>query len=336
MSRVDRNKESSKAPSTDVRLPAGEKAPSGSLVKLVLASLLAALVLVAFWLIFGWLALAPGDADSLVDSLSQDGRSRWRAAVDLARLLRQPGSAALKRDPALLRRIAAILDNEIDAGLVHRDQITLRVYLCRALGEFHIADGLPTLLKAVRTQRDERAADVRRSAIEAIAVLAANVGPGELRADPEVVPVVLEATEDEHATVRSAAAFALGVIGSPEAEAGLEKMLDDEHPDVRYNAAIGLARQGNAKTVDTLLEMLDPDQLAGVAVEEQEPARPFKRTMILVNALRATRLLASANTTVDLDRLAEAVRRLARGNVEQAVRLQAAEVLNELDDRAKK
>jgi len=306
---------------------------AGLLVKLILLPGLVVLALLMVSVIFGWLTLSPGDVDSLVEALEKRGNTRWRAAVNLAGVLHEPGGVRLKRDPVLAARLIEILRSEIEAGGVREQEITLRMYLCRALGEFHIPDPLAVLILAARTERDPREVDVRRSAIEAIAVLASNVGPARLPARAELTSVLLEAADGARPPVRSTAAFALGVIGGAEAEAKLEAQLRDAYPDVRYNAAAGLARHGNAKAVDVLLEMLDPSESAGIEVEKQQEARGFKRAMIQTNALRATGQLARLNPNADMSRLEEAVRRLAGSDVEQAVRVKAIEVLNELNGR---
>ena len=303
----------------------------GLCVKLILLPGSLVLVLVMIVVIFGWLTLSPGDVDSLVDALGKRGNTRWRAAVELAAVLRDPGNVRLKSDPVLAGRLTDVLKREIEAGRMHNDQITLRVYLCRALGEFHIPDALPVLVEAAEAQRDEREADVRRSAIEAIAVLASNVGPARLRSQPGLMSVLLETAEDTRAPLRSAAAFTLGVVGGTEAQARLEILLTDGHPDVRYNAATGLARHGNVKGVEVLLEMLDPTERAGIDVEKQEPARDSKRAMILINALRATSQLASANPTADMGRLTRAIERLSQADVDKEIRLKAVQVLSELE-----
>lgn len=302
----------------------------GLFVKLILLPGSLVLVLVLIAVIFGWLTLSPGDVHWLVEKLSSDGNARWRAAVNLAGMLADPGNAELRSDPVLAARLVELLENEIQSAGMQQDQITLRMYLCRALGEFCIADPLPVLLEAAKTERDQREVDVRRSAIEAIAVLADNVGPVKLRSQPDLIPVLMQTSRDKRPSVRSATAFTLGILGGSQAEARLEKMLLDGYPDVRYNAATGLARGGNATVVEVLLEMLDPQQSAGIEVEKQGPARGSKRAMILVNALRATSQLASANPTGDLSRLGEAVEKLSQAEVDRQIRLQAIQVLSQL------
>jgi HEAT repeat protein len=307
--------------------------PAGVLVKLILLPGLVVLCLVMIVVVLAWLTLSPGDVDAMVDALEKGGNTRWRAAVNLAGALRAPGGAALKQDPLLAARLIEILDREIEAARMHEDAITLRMYLCRALGEFHLPEPLPVLIEAATTDRDPREADVRRSAIEAIAVLASNVGPSRLRSDPKLIAALQKAAEDARPTLRSAAAFTLGVIGGPKAAAELETLLSDPYPDVRYNAATGLARHGNVQAVDVLLEMLDPSEQAGVEVEKQEPARESKRTAILVNALRATAQLASANARADLSRIERAIERLTQSHVDGAIRAEAVEVLSQLRQR---
>jgi len=310
-------------------------APSavGLLARLVLLPALVVSVLVAGFAGLGWMTFSPRDVDSLVAALERDGNTRWQAAVDLAGTLAEPGGARLKSDPALAGRLIEILHREVEGGGMLDDQIMLRMYLCRALGEFHVPDPLPVLIRAARTERDAAEVDVRCSAIEAITVLASNLGPAGLRTRTELMSVLSEAAEDPRPRLRSRAAFALGVIGGSEAEARLEALLLDGSPDVRYNAATGLARHGNAKVVDVLLEMLDPNELAGIERETEEPGRDFKRVMILTNGLRATRQLASENRTIDIGRLREAVRRLTVSDVEDAVRAEAVGVWSELKDR---
>ncbi|MHC4402373.1 MAG: HEAT repeat domain-containing protein [Planctomycetota bacterium] len=300
-------------------------------VKLILLPGLVVVLLIALWTTVGKLTFSPREVDSLVEALGREGNARWRAAVNLAGVLQKPESEELKRDPVLARRLIEILEADIEAGDMHPDQITLRMYLCRALGEFHVRDPLPVLVKAAQTERGEAEVDVRRSAIEAIAVLAANVGPAGFREGKQPIGALLRATEDRHAVVRSTAAFTLGVVGGRKAEAALVTLLADEHPDVRYNGATGLARHGNAAAVEVLLEMLDPSETAGIEVEKQEAARDSKRTMILVNGLRAAGQLVSANPTTEVSRLGQAVRRLTEADVPDAVRGEAAEVLRKME-----
>lgn len=319
-------------PQPDHHNPSAVRSPSdfsaaGMLLKLVLLPGLLVAVLVGLTL--RW-ATGPGrDVDAVVEQLAEGGRGRWPAAVNLAAVLHEDGNPALKRDAALARRLAEILRREIRAGRHQQQELLLRVYLCRLLGEFRIADPLPVLLLAATTQRTEAEVEVRCAALEAIAVLAFNVrsaAGGELRDHPGLLPGLLAAAAAREQRVREAAAFTLGVIGGRGAQDRLDTMLADEAAEVRYNAATGLARHGNPKCIDVLLEMLD----AGASDARQDP----RRAIVLRNALEAVDQLAAASPGGQLDRLREPVERLARGPAGARIRVKAREALHRLQQAA--
>jgi hypothetical protein len=140
---------------------------------------------------------------------------------------------------------------------------------------------------------------------------------------------------DDSRVLRERAVFAISVIGGE----GLEevaKLLDDGSANVRYNAATGMARHGRAdpQVIDVLGEMLDPDDERGLETEK-EVNRPFKQRLILLNGLKATRILAARNQAADLAPLTEAVRALAaRGDqFDREVRSEARETLRVLESR---
>jgi len=318
--------------STDEReTPPREFSTRELLVKLVL---LPALLVLATVLVISWATHRSDDVETLLERLRTPSRDRWRAAAELATLLRDPANEAMRSDEATARRVAEILAEKIDAAVMTDEAINLRFFLCRALGEFAVPDGLPVLVRAATTQRDAAEVPVRQAAIEAIAMLADKLGPESMRQRRGVMATLLEATEDPHESVRSAAAFALGVMGGNPAEARLAELLDDGYPDVRYNAALGLTRHGDPRCMDVLLEMLDPEQPMGVATEKHQVARDAKRRTILINALLGTQRLAETNTEVDLAPLADAAERLTQGEIDGAIRAKAAEVLKILESRA--
>lgn len=302
-------------------LPA-QLSTAGMLLKLILLPGLVVLAIVLA-IVLATVRLSPpgDDVDSLIDTLAQEGKGRWPAALTLGAVLNEPKGASIRRDPAVARRLAEILHGEIETGTAEPDQLNLRICLCRILGEFEIAGPLGVLLEAARLQRNDPEADVRRAALEAVAVLAGKVGPAGLRGNPQLVPVLLESAQDPRRQVRERAAFALGVVGGARAQDRLELMLADPHAEIRYNAAAGLARHGSPQCVGVLREMLDPHL-----------ADP-RRTMIRVNALQAAGKLAAANPTADLGELAMAVERLTRADVAAEVGAKAAAVLRQLERR---
>jgi hypothetical protein len=236
----------------------------------------------------------------------------------------------------LARQLAAILKREIDAGSMEENPLTLRIFLCLALGEFKVPDGLPTLIEAAGTARDEKEQEVRRAAIEGIALLADNVGADnkQFSDNPKLEAVLLEAAGNDDPRTRKVAAVTLGVIGTSRMVEKLHFMLEDANPDVRYNAAARLAVRGDAAGLPVLLEMLDPEEMAGVLSEKTAKMRPFKRALITVSALKAGSQLAEKNPDADLGALETAVKKLLAGDASGEIRIQATVLSRKLQNRA--
>ncbi len=282
-------------------------------------------LLVGVLIIVAIIVMPDGDVHSLIDTLAEEGRDRWRAADALARVLHGSGNEDIKRDPAVARRIAAILQKELDAGRMDIEHIRLRAFLCLAMGELHTDIPLPTLLRTARTERDEKEVIVRRSAIAAIAVLASKQEAADLQANEELLSTLEQATEHRDASVREVAAFALGVVGGDRACGRLASLLESAPPGVRHNAATGLARHGDPRCVETLIDMLDPKRL--------QSGKETNGAAIVINALRATDQLAAANPNDRLDALTLPVERLTKKAVPSAIRVKAIEVLETLNSR---
>jgi HEAT repeat protein len=280
------------------------------------------------------------DPRAYVKAISRNNEGRWQAAVNLANALnneRGEGFEQLRRDRDTVKDLAAVLETELDDRRLETQldekSITFRIFLCRALGSFEVPDGLPALLKAVHTNRDPRERDVRRSALEGIALLADNVR----RADPakplesqELTATLLSAAGDSDPLVRSTAAFAMGVVGGDPLISRLQAMLDDANPDVRFNAATGLARHGDPKAAPVLVEMLDPEEKAGIEVEKEEQSRVFKQALIQFNGVRAVETLIGANPKLDRSQLVTAVEKLLASKPPKNVELEAQKLLRSL------
>jgi HEAT repeat protein len=325
--------------SPDDSLPPVEPPSAGFIVQLFVVPGVIVLVVVMIWVLFNWLAQKGNDRDAFVRDLSRNNEARWQAAFNLANALRaEHGSArpTLSSDPELARQLAAILKREIDAGSMDENPLTLRIYLSRALGEFKVPDGLPVLIEAAGTVRDDKEQEVRRAAIEGIALLASNVGADDKQfADnPKLEAVLLEAARDEDHRARNVAAVALGIIGTPAMIEKLNLMLEDANPDVRYNAAVRLAQRGDAAALAVLLEMLDPEETAGVESEKIAEMQPFKRALITVNALKAAKQLAETNSDADLSPLEPAVEKLLAGDASGEIRIEATSLARVLKNRA--
>lgn len=288
--------------SADDALPPVEPPSAGFILQLFVIPGIIVFIIVMIWLLFNWLATKGNDPAAFVRELSKNNANRWQAAVNLADALRQSrgeGPDSLKNNKQLAAQVADVLAAEIKSGSLEKDSLELRIFLCRALGEFRVNVGLPVLVKAAETRRDAKEDPVRCAALSAIALLAQNAPPPDAALEKQREQVLLEASRDEDKLVRSTAAFAMGVVGGEALLARLRDMLGDSYPDARYNAATGLARHGDPAAVEVLAEMLDPEETAGIQIEENEQAREYKRALVIVNGLRAARQLVAHESADD-------------------------------------
>ncbi len=284
--------------SPDQFLPPVEPPSAGFLVQLFLVPGLIVAIIVGVWLTFHWLAHLGQDPQAYVRTLRRDNEGRWQAALNLANDLRGPGGATLKADDALASELGRILEDEAKSGRTGEQSQMLRVYLCRALGEFTTPKALAPL---VASCSDSASPQVARAAVEAIAVLATSLtASGQLPEGADLAGAVVAASRSEDAGLRSAAAFTLGVVGKRVAGPAVDRLgnlLGDTSDDVRYNAALALARLGSDTSLDTLGEMLSlPDEPAPAPSARDDVAQSnrYKRALVVLNALRGLALLVDA------------------------------------------
>jgi hypothetical protein len=327
--------ESSGKPTADDALPPVSAPDASFLLQLFLIPLIIVMIIVMVWLLFSWLAHLGSDPRELVRDLRVINESSWQKANTLSDMLRNREYDHLKDDEELAGELADVLLLDLKSGESDEKRLRMRIFLCRALGEFRVDAGVPGLVEAAGSNDRDGHMDVRYAALEALAVLAYNVGPERLAEDPAVLEVLLEASRERSDSpdlerrlgeLRSTAAFTLGVIGGEQALERLRRMLADPHPNARYNAATGLARHGDPEAVPVLLEMLDPESSAVIEGEQSDSQRERKRMLVLMNALRAARQFAEQGGQGTAE-LREAVERLRTGNLPNAVQLEAAECL---------
>jgi HEAT repeat protein len=310
----------------DDALPPVEPPSAGFIVQLFVIPAVIVAVIVIVWALFNWLAHMGTDPRSYVEALRRNNESRWQEAVNLANELNKTGNEKIKQDSELARELADLLNSEIDAGQFDEKPVTLRVYLCRVLGEFHVPDVLPTLIKAAKTERDERERDVRLAALQGLARLIPNLNVENLRQNEALRDVLIADSKDSNNVVRYHAAYTLGVLGGDAARKQLEVLLDDGDVDVRMNAATGLARHGDPACIGVLVRMLDPTDAEAAGTEKEQAAKVGKQITVELNALEAAAQLKQTDSTADLKPLAEAVDRLIAAGPQAAVRAKAEEV----------
>ena len=324
-----------RALSADDALPPVEPPSAGFIVQLFVIPGVIVAIIVFVWLLFNWLAQMGNDPKAYVDAIKRNNEGRWQAAVNLANALNNekgPGFQELRRNHEVVKDLSSVLDAEIAAAGMEDNQVNFRFYLCKTLGAFEVADGLPVLLKAVATRRDPAETAVQRSAIQAIALLAENVrraDPSQSVDGPELTSTLLNASRDEDPLVRESAAYALGVIGSSEMLERLRAMVDDAYPNARYNAATGLARHGDSAAIPMLLEMIDPNEEAGIKIEEKE-SRSYKRALIQFNGVRGIAALLENNPRVDRKQFVPAIEELLQSNPPNSVAVEAKNLLRSI------
>ena len=278
-------------------LPPVEPPSAGFLVQLFLVPAIIVAIIVCVWLAFHWLAHLGNDPQAYVRTLRRSNEGRWQAALNLANDLRGPGGAALKTDETLADELGRILSEEVSSGRTGEQSQTLRLYLCRALGEFTIPAAAGPLIEQATRAADPQTS---RAAVEALAVLTTNLlAAGRSAEAPDgIVPAIVTASRSDDAPLRGAAAFTLGVVGSDAAIERLVQLAADDNEDVRFNAALGLARQGRDESLDTLAEMLALDDVAPPPGSDDPVAqsRRYKRALVVINALRGVAVLVDATS----------------------------------------
>ncbi|HEY3393772.1 MAG TPA: HEAT repeat domain-containing protein [Lacipirellulaceae bacterium] len=314
------------APAGDESLPPVEPPSAAFLIQLFVVPALIVLVIVGVWLSVNWLIRrTSGDPNHLIDGLEQGPSvARWQRASELADMLRNKRFAEFKRNKEAAANLARILNREIDQATsedgMEEEDITLRYFLSRALGEFEVQEGIDALLKAAQTQRVPSEKLVRYGALEGIAVRAHGLRQLDPPQTPEhetLMPALEALSVDEDPLVREKTAYALGQIGTPAAIERLEIMVDDPQADTRYNAAVALARYGNARAVETLAEMLDVEELAALRTVDNERAEAGRRAIIVGNALQAVEALAKRNPDADLSLVIESLEQLAAADTQE-------------------
>ncbi len=194
--RLDHAPPSPKPPqagSPDDALPPVETPSMTFVTQLFLIPLLIVSIIVVLLVGVRWLVSVGSNPETYIRDLQHPSKGSWQSAASLADLLRDPRNESLKRDSTLAKRLAEVLQAQLAAGETDENDIKLRIFLSRALGEFYTPDGLPVLIEAATTEREPQEVIVRRNAIEAIAVLADNTDPSRLLQEPGLMPALRKA-----------------------------------------------------------------------------------------------------------------------------------------------
>ncbi len=351
----------------DASLPPVEAPTAAFVMQLFLIPLAIVTIVVLLWLSFSWLAQAGrDDPKKLVEELRRGTDVSWQSAYTLAEILRSPDPRydALRADHQMAQELVALMESDLKHPLKggndegDKQRIKRRMFLCRAIGSFSVADGAPLLARLANEEKDPLEVEVRLSALEGISTLARNVGAEELRNDDKLVQAVIEASRSvdnavaptptnaaseyrPRSEVRAVAAFTLGVLGGEDARKRLTIMLGDGYASARYNAATGLCRQGDEAAVRVLKEMLSPDNPHAAKDERHAADKDRKRVAVLVAGVQGCMALADANPQADLQPIITALKVLANSPLDQVISERskiknlATEAYRRLEARAK-
>ncbi len=315
----------------DDSLPPVEPPSAAFLVQLFLVPGIIVAIIVCVWLAFHWLAHLGNDPQAYVRTLRRANEGRWQAALNLANDLRGPNGSGLKADIKLASELGSILDDEIDSGRTGEQSETLRLYLCRALGEFAVPEAAPALVRRVNENDDD---PTTQAAIEALAVLATNLQnvSRSFENKDDVVAAVLATSTSTNSRVRDACGFTLGVLGGEKSIEGLFRLMGDPSTDVRSNAALGLARLGQTDAYETLSEMLSLEDihLDEKVLDDKTQSERYKRALVVVNALRGVTMLVDKTKQSPPTSIIKVIRGLQQDPVAE-IRSSASAVIKKID-----
>ena len=160
--------------SPDDALPPVETPGAGFILQLFIVPGIIVLVIVMVWFMFSWLARGTDNPRLLIKKLSVPSEARYQAAHELASVLNSKRFATFKQDREAAADLARILAVQLKEGGQGEREVNMRVFICRALGEFQVDGGLIELIQATDSRRH---IDVRKAALEAIAGRAEYASP---------------------------------------------------------------------------------------------------------------------------------------------------------------
>ena len=301
----------------ETALPEIRPPNAGFILQLFLIPMMIVSVIICVWLLFNFISRGETPTE-LVRGLQKMNNASWQKAYTLSSLLRAPASE-LRNDEELVHELISVLETKLTEETADANQVKLRIFVCKCLGEFEIDTGLSALLNAAEQTDNSNDLVIALTAVEAVAVLMSNLDESVRAENYDRIVETLLAASNEQAEnpdyallvnqLRSAAGFALGVAGGEKSIQRLVSMLDDAHPNARFNAAMGLARYGKLESTAVLLEMLDPENKAIIS-GEPEGSHAFKRSVVITNAIRAVVSLSEFHQVAELSDLINAMQKL--------------------------
>lgn len=306
-------------------LPPVQPPSAGFIVQLFVVPALIVLAVVTVWALFGRMASTDQDWRRLVQDLeSANPHVHKRAMFGLAQLLDtdqrlMDRGQHLAANPEIATALAAQFDKTLQAASRDEDSLSMQVYLSRALGLLDVPEAtVPVLGKALGSLVD---VEVRKGAVTSLALIA---GRALDRGEPlggEAVEALTALSLDSDPALRRAAAFALGLTPSPEADARLQVLLGDRDNMTAVNAAIALVRQKSKAGLTVLARALAADQ------PSLDPANLQDTLLIQKNVLMAVAELAPVLDVKEQSQMRRLIQPLADNHAEPRIRIDAQRAL---------
>ena len=356
-------------------LPPVQPPSAGFIVQLFVVPGLIVLAVVAVWAMFGRIAAGEQDWRKLVQELqSPNTHIRNRAMYGLAQVLdqdRRRGEQGqhLANNSEIAQGLSEQLSKELKSGSSSKDGVAIQQYLTRAMGLLDPPETLDDTRKETNsTENDQppssaaasvtaalkqaleptRDIEIRKSAAASIAFIAGRaLDRGQPLEAPGLVQALIEVSTDKQTVMRQAAAFALGLFRSPEADQQLQVLLGNDDRMTRINAAIALSRSGSTEGLAVLKQALiekAPTTPEDKAEHSTNPKisrkgsvdvlshhnRVAEHSTILKNSLKAIADLAPMMTLEDKAEFRELAQALIRTHAESRIRMDAQHALNAL------
>ena len=232
--------------------------------------------------------------DYVADVKVGGATKRWQAAFELSKILADPDR--VPEDQRFVDEMLGVFE------AAERDDPRVRQYLALAMarsGHLAFVDPLAAALP-------DASEGTRFMLLVALGMFGTEEGAGD------IVTQVLPYLSDESARVRSGAATALGLAGSPAAVLPLQRALYDSEPAVTWDAALALARLGDLSGKETLLELLDRSHLDTFPNVDDRDQNLLMATVIEVTAPLGDPDVGDRIATLARDDVSLSVRRIAQ------------------------
>jgi len=279
-------------------------------------------ICVGIFLFFGYLTYDQRTpTEYLSDIRLGADTQRWQAAWELSNLV--TSNPKKVKTPEFIENLIAAYKDSPD------EDIRVRSYLARILGELKDPLAVPVLLAGLEREENLKAKDWSKSGTFSIwrptvSEIANDLVQSQMNTlialgsigDNAAVPGVLEQVKNRDSYVRNIAVYVSGVLGDQRAVEVVRPLLNDSREDIRLNAALALAQLGDSEGAELLMKVLDR-----AYVDSLPDFIPDQRTALMVNAVKTLAKLKYETAF-------EKIRVLSENDPAPAVRSAALEALN--------